>query len=134
MEFDKYFLTECNVYLHHLEYDMLTLGGEPKLMVTDSVASYDLDEEKVRIEIARSVSAANNKLFYIKAVYGIILTKNPLVINEMDWSSVNVADEFKKSKKNLMNNIASRLSMLIANVTSSSGVIPVITPPQIIGQ
>ena len=134
MEFDRYFLTECNIYLHHLEYDMLSFGGEPKFTVTDGIAAYDLDEEKVRIEISRSVSAANNKLFYVKAVFGVVLRKNPLVIGEIDWSKVNVAEEFKKSKRPLMNNIGSRLSMLIANVTSSSGVIPVITPPQIIGQ
>ena len=113
---------------------MLTLEGEPKLTITDSVTAYDLDEEKVRIEISRSVSAANSKLFTLRAVFGVLLRKNPLVMDELDWSTVNVAEEFKKSKKPLLNNIASRLSTVIANVTSSSGVVPVITPPQIIGQ
>ena len=134
MDFDKYFLTECNVFLHHLEYDMLSLDGEPKLTVTDSASAYDVSDDKVRVEISRTVSAALGKLFTIRAVFGILLKKNPLVMNEIDWSTVNVAEELIKNRKPLVNNVASRLSMLIANVTSSSGVIPVITPPQLISK
>ena len=134
MEFDKYFLSNCNVFLHHAEYDTLSLGGEPKLTVTDSINAYDVSDENVRIEISRSVSAAPGQLFSLKVVFGVLLTKNPLVIGELDWSKVNVAEEFKKAKKPLINNVVSRISMLISSITSASGVVPVVTPPQLIGQ
>lgn len=134
IEFDKYFLTECNIFLHHVDYDHLSMGGEPKLTITDQIGAYDVAEDKVRIEISRSVNAAPGQLFSLRVVFGVLLTKNPLVMGELDWSQVNVAEEFKKAKKPLINNVVSRISLLISSLTSSSGVVPVITPPQLIGQ
>lgn len=133
IDFDKYFLTECNVFLFHAEYDMLSMGGEPKLTITDSVQAYDLGDNKVRIEVSRGVQAAPGKLFSMRVVFGVLLTKNPLVANELDWSTINVAEEFKRCKKPLLNNVVSRISMLISSITSASGVVPVVTPPQLVG-
>ena len=85
IEFDKYFLTECNIFLHHVDYDHLSMGGEPKLTITDQIGAYDVAEDKVRIEISRSVNAAPGQLFSLRVVFGVLLTKNPLVM-ELDQS------------------------------------------------
>lgn len=134
LDFDRYFLKDCQIFLAHVDYDFLSLPiqGENKLLVKDSVTSYNLDDDKVKIEIARSLDFGTGKLFSLNVVFGVMLTKNPFSKNEIDWNTVNVADEFKHSKVPLLGNITSRISLLIAEITSSYGQVPIVTPPQLI--
>lgn len=130
-DFDRYFLKECQVFLSHIEYDVLTLGnGNNKINVTDNIQAYPKDDSHVKIEISRSLSFPDGGLFSLQVIYGILLTKNPLSKDEIDWSEVDVGAEFKRAKAPLINGIASRISMLIGQITSSYGQNPIITPPQ----
>lgn len=133
-DFDRYFLKECQIYLSHVEYNFLSQPkqGENKLTIRDAMSSYDLAEDKVKIEISRALDFGMGGVFDLRVVFGITLTKNPFSINEVNWSSVNVVEEFKRSKIHLINNIISRISMLIAEITSVSGQVPIVTPPQLI--
>lgn len=133
-DFDRYFLKECQIFLSHLEYDFLSQPkqGENKLTIRDSVSAYDMAEDKVKIEISRSLDFGMGGVFDLRVVFGITLTKNPFSVNEIDWSQVNVAEEFKRSKAPLVGNIVSRMSMLIAQITSVAGQVPIVTPPQLI--
>lgn len=134
IDFDRYFLKDCQIFLSHVDYDFLSppVQGENKLLIKDSVNSYNLDDDKVKIEIARSLDFGTGKLFSLTVVFGVMLTKNPFSKNEIDWSTINVADEFKHSKIPLLGNITSRISLLIAEITSSYGQVPIVTPPQLI--
>lgn len=134
IDFDRYFLKDCQIFLSHVDYDFLSppVQGENKLLIKDSVSSYDLDDDKVKIEIARSLDFGTGKLFSLTVVFGVMLTKNPFSKNEINWSTINVADEFKHSKIPLLGNITSRISLLIAEITSSYGQVPIVTPPQLI--
>lgn len=134
IDFDRYFLKDCQIFLSHVDYDFLSppVQGENKLLIKDSVNSYDLDDDKVKIEIARSLDFGTGKLFSLTVVFGVMLTKNPFSKNEINWSTINVADEFKHSKIPLLGNITSRISLLIAEITSSYGQVPIVTPPQLI--
>ncbi len=133
-DFDRYFLKECQIYLSHVDYDFLSQPniGENKLTIRDSVASYNVSDEKVKIEFSRSLDFGTAKVFNLRVVYAVILTKNPFSIQEVDWSTINVAEEFKRAKAPLAGNIMSRVSMLIAQITSVSGQVPIVTPPQLI--
>lgn len=134
IDFDRYFLKDCQIFLSHVDYDFLSppVQSENKLLIKDSVNSYDLDDDKVKIEIARSLDFGTGKLFSLTVVFGVMLTKNPFSKNEINWSTINVADEFKHSKIPLLGNITSRISLLIAEITSSYGQVPIVTPPQLI--
>lgn len=130
-DFDRYFLKECQIFLSHIDYDVLTLGnGGGKINVTDNIQAYPKDDSHVKIEISRSLSFPNNELFAVTVIFGVLLTKNPLSKDEVDWSTIDVCEEFKRSKVPLINGIASRISMLLAQITSSFGQNPVVTPPQ----
>lgn len=133
-DFDRYFLKECQIFLYHIDYDFLTQPkqGENKLTIRDSVASYNMAEDKVKIELSRSLDFGTGNIFSLKVVFGVMLTKNPFSMNEIDWSNVNVAEEFKRTKAPLIGNIMSRISVLIAQITSASGQVPIVTPPQLI--
>lgn len=134
IDFDRYFLKECQIFLAHVDYDFLTLPtpGENKLTVKDRVSAYNMDDDKVKIEVARSLDFGAGKLFSLTVVFGVMLTKNPFSKKEIDWTKVNIAEEFKNSRIPLLGNITSRISLLIAEITSSFGQVPVVTPPQLI--
>lgn len=133
-DFDRYFLKECQLFLAHIDYDFLSLPtqSENKLTVKDSVSAYNLADDKVRLEISRSLDFGAGKLFSLNVVFGVILTKNPFSKDEINWSGVNLAEEFKHSNGPLLNNLTCRMSTLIAQITSSFGQIPIVTPPKLI--
>ncbi len=130
-DFDRYFLKECQIFLSHIDYDVLALGsGNGKINVTDNIQAYPKDDSHVKIELSRSLSFPEGGLFSVSVIYGVMLTKNPLSKDEIDWSTIDVCEEFKRAKVPLINGIASRISMLIAQITSSYGQNPIVTPPQ----
>lgn len=134
LDFDRYFLKECQIFLSNVDYDFLSFPapGETKLTIKDSVASYNMADEKVKIEITRSLDFGIGKVFSLSVTFGVLLTKNPFSQSELNWDNVNIADEFKNSRVPLLGNVMSRMSMLIASITSSFGQVPVVTPPQLI--
>ena len=50
---------------------------------------------------------------------------------EYDWDKINLAEEFRENGEFVLGNLMSRISLLIAEITSSFGQIPLILPPAI---
>lgn len=134
LDFDRYFLKESQVFLSHIDYDFLSFPQQVdnKLSIKDTVGVYTLEDGKVKIEITRSLDFGAGKLFSLTVVYGILLRKNPFSENEVDWANINLAEEIKRANLPLIKNVMSKMCVLIAEITSSYGQVPVITPPQLI--
>ena len=103
-----------------------------KLSIKDTIGVYNLEDGKVKIEITRSLDFGAGKLFSLTVVFGILLRKNPFSENEIDWANINLAEEIKNANLPLVKNVMSKMCVLIAEITSSYGQVPVITPPQLI--
>ena len=58
--------------------------------------------------------------------YAVMLIFNPGTRDEIDWKTVDVAAQFRKHCAPICANISSRISLLIAEITSASGQPPVI--------
>ena len=134
LDFDRYFLKESQVFLSHIDYDFLSFPQQVdnKLSIKDTIGVYNLEDGKVKIEITRSLDFGAGKLFSLTVVFGILLRKNPFSENEIDWANINLAEEIKNANLPLVKNVMSKMGVLIAEVTSSYGQVPVITPPQLI--
>ena len=50
-------------------------------------------------------------------------------VKEHDWHNMNMAAEFKENGAFVLNNLMSRISLQIAQITSSYGQVPLILPP-----
>lgn len=134
LDFDRYFLKESQVFLSHIDYDFLSFPQQVdnKLSIKDTIGVYNLEDGKVKIEITRSLDFGAGKLFSLTVVFGILLRKNPFSENEIDWANINLAEEIKNANLPLVKNVMSKMCVLIAEITSSYGQVPVITPPQLI--
>lgn len=134
LDFDRYFLKESQVFLSHIDYDFLSFPQQVdnKLSIKDTIGVYNLEDGKVKIEITRSLDFGTGKLFSLTVVFGILLRKNPFSENEIDWANINLAEEIKNANLPLIKNVMSKMCVLIAEITSSYGQVPVITPPQLI--
>ena len=134
LDFDRYFLKESQVFLSHIDYDFLSFPQQVdnKLSIKDTIGVYNLEDGKVKIEITRSLDLGAGKLFSLTVVFGILLRKNPFSENEIDWANINLAEEIKNANLPLVKNVMSKMCVLIAEITSSYGQVPVITPPQLI--
>ncbi len=134
LDFDRYFLKESQVFLSHIDYDFLSFPQQVdnKLSIKDTIGVYNLEDGKVKIEITRSLDFGAGKLFSLTVVFGILLRKNPFSENEIDWANINLAEEIKNANLPLIKNVMSKMCVLIAEITSSYGQVPVITPPQLI--
>ena len=70
-------------------------------------------------------------IYELTISYGAAATINAQGLKEIDWKNINVADEIRNGNCTLLNNLISRISLQIGQITSSSGQVPVITPPGI---
>ena len=52
-------------------------------------------------------------------------------VNEYDWNEVNLAEEFRANGDFVISNLMSRITLLIAQITSSYGQQPLVLPPVI---
>ena len=81
--------------------------------------------------VTRSLSFEQNELFELTVSFGAILKFEPTRKNEYNWHEINMAEEFRKNGEFVTNNLMARISLLIAQITSSFGQPPFILPPHV---
>lgn len=61
--------------------------------------------------------------------FSSIIRFNPETKDEIDWTKVDLAGEFRRNGGILIHNLASRAALLVAQISSASGQVPIITAP-----
>lgn len=130
----EYFLPEQEFYLHKLVYNRIensTLKMEYSLQCTDNINVEYNDKTGIRIIVTRSLSFEPEEIFRLSVAFGANLKFNPEKEKEYNWSEINLAEEFKNNGDFVTANLMSRITLLIAQITSSFGQQPLILPPSV---
>ncbi|MDO4390079.1 MAG: hypothetical protein Q4C92_00515 [Clostridia bacterium] len=127
----SYFESEQEYYLQSIKYDRI-VGDMPQnkydLNCTDTISTEAYEEGKVRLTLKRKVAFKPEDFFELSIEFGAILSFKKEKKGEIDWDKVNLEDEFRNNGSFVLANLASRISLLIAEITSSFGQQPIILP------
>lgn len=128
--FDRYFLHDRRVFLDNISYETLKFDGknrEMKLNCKDTIVA-QLMPQGVKICFNRALNFDPEGLYSLSVTFAVMLMFDPTTKDEVEWSKTDVAGEFKKSCPQLVSVLMSRASLLVAQITASSGQPPLITP------
>lgn len=131
LDLKRYFLPEHQIFLDNINYEMLKLErahSGVKLNCKDTIVAQLIETRGVKVTFNRTMSFDNDGMFFLSVTYGVMLYFNPINYSEVSWKEVDLAGEFRKSCPQILTNLMSRTSLMIAQITSASGQNPIITP------
>lgn len=71
------------------------------------------------------------EIFELSVSYGAILKFKHEKKEDYDWNNINLAEEFRENGQFVLANLMNRISLLIAEITSSFGQTPLVLPPSV---
>ncbi len=128
-----YFEAEQEFYLDKILYnriDKKEQANEYSLNCIDNI-EVGVNENIVKLTITRALKFDPEEIFELSLSYGAILKIKKEKKEEYDWDKINLAEEFRENGEFVLGNLMNRISLLIAEITSSFGQIPLILPPTI---
>ena len=128
-----YFLPEQEFYLQNISYNRIENGSDSKKHILNCLdnISVDVKDEAVRITVTRTLKFEPEELFTLTVSFGAILKFNPQKKSEYKWNEVNLAEEFRNNGDFVIGNLMQRITLQIAQITSSFGQSPIILPPNV---
>ncbi len=131
----EFFLPEQAFYLHKIVYqriDSVSAKEEVLLNCTDNINVEVGEKGEVRVIVTRSLSFEPEEIFQLVVSFGAELKFEPKKANEYNWHEINMSEEFRDNGKFVTDNLMTRITLLIAQITSSYGQQPLILPPNIV--
>ncbi len=128
--FNRYFLPDRRIFLDNVQYETLQTAEKAekrKLNCKDTILAQRSDKW-VKINFNRTLSFTPEGVFRLSVTFGVLLPFNPETKDEIDWKEVDLAGAFRENCKPLLAALMSRTSLLVAQITSSVGQNPLITP------
>lgn len=131
--FSECFMSEQEFYLDKIFYNRIEKNETTQEYLLNCIDNLEtiVKEDKVNLIVRRSVRFEPKEIFELTVSFGVVLKIKKDKMNEYDWSSINLAEEFQANGNFVLDNIMSRITMLIAEITSSYGQNPIIVPPVI---
>ena len=129
-----YFMPGQKYYLDEIAYKRIEKSSginEYTLCCKDDI-KVDSCEENIKLTVTRSLRFDPEEVFELSISFGAILEYNKDKKTEMDWENINLADEFRENGQFVLNNLMSRIALLVANITSTGGQLPIIVPTNIV--
>jgi len=130
----EYFLPEQEFYLHKVNYDRLDSAvakNEFTLNCADNINVEVSENSEVKIIVTRSLAFEPGEMFRLSVAFGADLKLDPQKEHEYNWHEINLAEEFRNNGYFVTANLMSRISLLIAQITSSFGQQPLVIPPNV---
>lgn len=132
----QYFESEHQIYLKKIHFEKLELISEVEteeitLNCTDNITATLKENEGIELVLTRRLSFIPEQIFGLEVSFGVELKFNKEKAKEIDWGEINLADEFKNNGNFVLDNVLSRISLLIAQITASFNQSPLIIPPKI---
>lgn len=128
-DFNRYFLAERRIVLDNISYETQrpTAGqGQYKLNVKDTIVAQVLGQAGVKCTFNRTLKFEPEGPFVLSVSFGVMLVFNPGTRGEIDWHTIDVAEEFKKNCPALVQTMAAKASLLVAEITNASSGVPII--------
>lgn len=132
----QYFLDEYQYALESIRYNLNQEAAEQEiaeqeLRCVDSIRVKKYYETGLYVTHTRQLQFHPAGAFDLSVSFSAIVRFNEEKKKEVDWEKEDLAKAFKEEGGFLLDNLVSRSSMLIAEITASYGQAPVITMPRI---
>jgi len=135
MNFAELFNSNYSYFLKEIGYQVITVGNiqdKVDIVVKDNTTFEMLDKTHLQVVVERNVRFEPNIVYELKVSFGAILELKNIseIERDIDWNQ-----EFKKSNEGLavIQGLLTRISLQISQITSSYGLNPIVTPPNLIG-
>ncbi len=128
-EFNRYFLAERRIMLENVSYETTRPAqgqGQFKLGVKDTIVAQVIAQAGVKVTYNRTLRFDPEGPFVLSVSFAVMLVFNPGTKNEIDWRTIDVADEFKKNCPVLVQQMSAKAALLVAEITNAGGGIPII--------
>ena len=133
MNFIETFNENYSYFLKEIQYQVITVGSiqdKIDIMIGDHLTFNMLDDLHGEIIVERTVKFEPNVVYELSVSFGAILElkERNKIENDSDWKN----DFIKSPEGNtIIQGLLSRVSLQIAQITSSYGLNPIVTPPNL---
>ena len=127
---EEYIEDEQGFYLDKVVYnriDKKNQAEEYSLKCIDNIEAV-VEEKTVKLTVKRVLQFEPEEICELSVSHGAIL-KSKEEKKSYAWDKMNLAEEFRENGQFVLGNLMSRISLLIAEITSSFGQPPIILPP-----
>ena len=127
-DFNRYFLAERRIVLENVNYEVHPVqpSGQMKLNGKDTIIAQIAGQAGVKVTYNRTLQFEPEGPFSLSVSFAVMLVFNPGTRDEVDWKTIDVANEFRKACPALVTTMMSRATLLVAEITSASGGAPII--------
>ncbi len=127
-DFNRYFLAERRIVLENVSYEthVMQPNGTMKLAGKDTIVAQIVGQAGVKVTYNRTLQFDPEGPFSLSVSFAVMLVFNPGTRDEIDWKTIDVANEFRKACPALVTTMMSRATLLVAEITSASGGTPII--------
>ena len=123
-DFNRYFLAERRVMLENVSYETqrpAAGNGQYRLGAKDTIVAQLIGNAGVKTTYNRTLSFEPEGPFTLSVSFSVMLVFNPGTRGEVDWKTIDVADEFKKNCPQLVQAMMTKAALLIAEITNANG-------------
>ena len=128
-DFNRYFLAERRIVLDNVSYETTrpTPGtAQFKLGVKDTIVAQVMGQAGVKTTINRTLRFDPDGPFVLSVSFAVMLVFNPGTRDEIDWHTIDLADEFKKNCPVLVQQMSAKAALVVAELTAQNGGVPII--------
>ena len=127
-DFNRHFLAERRIMLENVSYETnrVQAQGQLKLGVKDTILAQVIAQAGVKVTFNRTLRFDPEGPFTLSVSFAVMLVFNPGTKNEIDWHTIDVAEEFKKNCPQLVQAMMAKSALLVAEITAANGGAPII--------
>ena len=128
-DFNRYFLAERRIVLDNVSYETTrpTPGtAQFKLGVKDTIVAQVMGQAGVKTTFNRTLRFDPEGPFVLSVSFAVMLVFNPGTRDEIDWHTIDLADEFKKNCPVLVQQMSAKAALVVAELTAQNGGVPII--------
>ena len=134
MIFSEMFHQNYSYFLNKINYNVVTVGNindKVDILISDDISFEMLDLSRLKVVVGRQIAFNPNVVYELHVSFGAVLTLKDGVELSKD---IDLEKEFISDSNGAMiiQGLLSRVSMQIAQITSSYGQNPIVTPPNLI--
>lgn len=126
-DFNKYFMPERHILLENVSYETgRPAPGQLKLGAKDTIIAQLALPAGVKVTFNRTLKFEPDGPFTLSVSFAVMLVFNPKTRDEIDWKTIDIADQFKKSCPNLVSQMMAKSTLLVGEITAANGGAPII--------
>ncbi len=132
IEYNKYFSNQRAIFLNDIKYSLISVEFKPikniEFKTIDSIETEIVDVNKLRMIFTRKIFFIPKSLYELTVSFGLILNFTEEALNIPNYKVLDYQKYFIENNL-YINDLISRISLQISQITASHGQPPVITPP-----